>query len=58
MNILGPAHVLDLIIPKLEEILAIVNINYVIVNDSQEKNEDLNSREEDKINSNMNGNFR
>lgn len=32
MNILGPTHVLDLIIPKIEEILSIANVNYTTIN--------------------------
>lgn len=55
MNILGPAHVLELVIPKIEEILAIVNINYVIVNEKQGNNEDQNSRDEENKNLNING---
>lgn len=35
MNILGPTHVFDLIIPKIEEILSIVNINYINVNNKK-----------------------
>jgi len=34
---LGPTHVLEIIIPKLEEILSILNINYHMVNFQEEK---------------------
>lgn len=55
MNILGPAHVLDLVIPKLEEILAIVNVNYVIVNANPHKNGEPNSKDEENTSSNLTG---
>lgn len=46
---MGPAHVLELIIPKLEEILSIVNINYVIVDKITEKNKEINLKVEEDI---------
>lgn len=45
---------MELVIPKLEEILAIVNINYVIVNSKEEKNEDYGSKDEENTNININ----
>ncbi len=37
MNILGPTHVLEIIVPKLEEILSILNVNYLSLNFTEEK---------------------
>jgi len=54
MNILGPTHVLEIIVPKLEEILSILNVNYLSLNFTEEK------KKENKIktdNENYNGNF-
>lgn len=57
MNILGPAHVLELVIPKIEEILSIVNINYLIVNKNEIKNGEANSRDDENDINNINGNL-
>ena len=57
MNILGPAHVLELVIPKLEEILSIVNINYLIVNKNEIKNGEANSRDDENDINGINGNL-
>lgn len=58
MNILGPAHVMELVIPKLEEILAITNNNYVLVREKQDKNEDFNFKDnENKLKINGIGNL-
>jgi len=57
LNILGPAHVLELVIPKLEEILSIVNINYLIVNKNEIKNGEANSRDDENDINGINGNL-
>ena len=57
MNILGPAHVLELVIPKIEEILSIVNINYLIVNKNEIKNGEANSRDDENDINGINGNL-
>jgi hypothetical protein len=57
LNILGPAHVLELVIPKIEEILSIVNINYLIVNKNEIKNGEANSRDDENDINNINGNL-
>lgn len=51
---MGPTHIIEIIIPKIEEILEIANVNYVMVKSKEQKDGENNLKSNKEYNPNNN----